>query len=102
MHSDLRDQEKAIRRAYERAGTTDFGLTRYFECHGTGVPVGDPLEIEAVGRVFSNRRTANRPLLIEPVSNGVAWLNGLNGSSSVECRSSRTWAIASPLAVLPV
>ena len=67
-HPDPSGQERVIRRAYERAGISNFGLTNYFECHGTGTPVGDPLEVEAVGRVFSQGRTASRPLLIGSVS----------------------------------
>ncbi|KAJ5953151.1 Acyl transferase/acyl hydrolase/lysophospholipase [Penicillium verhagenii] len=44
--------EALIRRAYEVAGITDFSQTAFFECHGTGTPVGDPIETKAVGRVF--------------------------------------------------
>ena len=67
-HPDPSGQEAVIRRAYERAGGIDPDLTAYFECHGTGTPVGDPLEVEAVGRVFVQNRTAERPLLIGSVS----------------------------------
>ena len=41
-----------MRRAYEVAGITDFSKTGFVECHGTGTPVGDPIEANAVGRVF--------------------------------------------------
>jgi len=44
-------QVAMIRRAYEVAGLT-VSDTGYFECHGTGTPVGDPIETEAVARVF--------------------------------------------------
>lgn len=67
-HPDPDGQESVIRRAYERAGNLDPALTSYFECHGTGTPVGDPLEVEAVGRVFAKARTVERPLLIGSVS----------------------------------
>ena len=30
----------------------DFSKTAYFECHGTGTPVGDPIETGAVAKVF--------------------------------------------------
>lgn len=43
-------------------------MTTYFECHGTGTPVGDPLEVEAVARVFADSKTPERPLLIGSVS----------------------------------
>ncbi|CAG8152229.1 unnamed protein product [Penicillium salamii] len=45
-------QEALIRRAYEIAGISDYSETAFFECHGTGTPVGDPIEARAVGRVF--------------------------------------------------
>lgn len=66
-HPDPSGQEAVIRRAYERAGI-DPTLTTYFECHGTGTPVGDPLEVEAVGRVFAPVKSEEKPLLIGSVS----------------------------------
>lgn len=45
-------QEALMRRAYKVAGITDFSKTAFVECHGTGTPVGDPIEASAVGRVF--------------------------------------------------
>lgn len=44
--------EAMIRRAYEVAGITDYSQTGFFECHGTGTAVGDPIETKAIGRVF--------------------------------------------------
>ncbi|KAL8927685.1 MAG: hypothetical protein Q9172_001245 [Xanthocarpia lactea] len=48
-------QEKLIRRAYHEAGITAFSDTAFVECHGTGTPIGDPIEAEAVGRVFGRQ-----------------------------------------------
>lgn len=45
-------QEAVMRRAYKVAGILDYGLTAMVECHGTGTPVGDPIEANAVARVF--------------------------------------------------
>ena len=39
----------------------------YFECHGTGTAVGDPLEVTAIGRVFADTRSSSTPLLIGSV-----------------------------------
>ncbi|KAH8889179.1 hypothetical protein GQ53DRAFT_870139 [Thozetella sp. PMI_491] len=47
-----RAQEVLIRRAYRVAGIADYSETAFVECHGTGTPVGDPVETRAVGRVF--------------------------------------------------
>lgn len=58
-------QEAVIRQAYLDAGL-DLTETDYVECHGTGTAVGDPIEVDAVGRCFSPRKDA--PLLIGSVS----------------------------------
>jgi acyl transferase domain-containing protein len=56
-------QELVIRQAFQNAGGLDPNLTGYFECHGTGTPVGDPLEVSAIGRVFSAGREQQRLLI---------------------------------------
>ena len=43
-------------------------MTGYVECHGTGTPVGDPLEMAAIGRVFAPGRAPSDPLLVGSVS----------------------------------
>ncbi|KAI9151270.1 Polyketide synthase [Paramyrothecium foliicola] len=47
-------QEALIRRTYKLAGLDDFGATAMVECHGTGTPTGDPIEANAVARVFGD------------------------------------------------
>ncbi|KAL4744332.1 hypothetical protein BDW72DRAFT_212821 [Aspergillus terricola var. indicus] len=47
-------QEALIRKAYEKAGITDLSKTAFVECHGTGTPVGDPIEANAIARVFGD------------------------------------------------
>lgn len=65
-HPSVEGQEALIRQVYRTAGLpTD--QTGYFECHGTGTPVGDPVEVTAIGRVFAEERI-HEPLLIGSVS----------------------------------
>ncbi|KAK1961177.1 KR domain-containing protein [Colletotrichum sublineola] len=45
-------QESLIRHTYDIAGIRDFSKTAFFECHGTGTVVGDPIEVAAVERIF--------------------------------------------------
>lgn len=47
--------EKLIRKTYQVAGITDVSATGFVECHGTGTPVGDPIETRAVAAVFGDK-----------------------------------------------
>ncbi|KAF4976126.1 hypothetical protein FZEAL_7145 [Fusarium zealandicum] len=47
-------QEALMRKAYRDAGISDLSKTAFVECHGTGTPVGDPIETNAVARVFGD------------------------------------------------
>lgn len=48
-------QEALMKRAYQIAGIDNLSQTGYVECHGTGTPIGDPIETKAVARVFGDR-----------------------------------------------
>ncbi|KAL7940024.1 polyketide synthase [Trichoderma barbatum] len=48
-------QEALIRQAYRQAGIEDLSATAFFECHGTGTPVGDPIETTAVANCFGEK-----------------------------------------------
>ena len=61
----VRGQEEVIRKTYRKAGL-NYDDTAYVECHGTGTPVGDPIEVEALSRVFSQK--LGPPTLIGAVS----------------------------------
>ncbi|KAI0199499.1 polyketide synthase [Astrocystis sublimbata] len=65
-HPSGQGQEAVIRRAYDSAGLAPADTT-FFECHGTGTPVGDPIEISAISNVFSPEKSHANPLLIGSV-----------------------------------
>ncbi|ROV97139.1 hypothetical protein VMCG_07466 [Cytospora schulzeri] len=46
--------EALMRQVYERSGL-DPNETAFVECHGTGTPTGDPIELKAVGNIFGAR-----------------------------------------------
>ncbi|GAB2713581.1 type I polyketide synthase [Nocardia thraciensis] len=56
-------QEHMLRQVYARAGITPESVS-YVETHGTGTPVGDPIEAEALSRFFGAGRLPHRPCLI--------------------------------------
>ncbi|RYO96329.1 hypothetical protein DL764_007495 [Monosporascus ibericus] len=73
-------QEAVIRKAYADAGLR-FEDTDYVECHGTGTAVGDPIEVEAIGRCFSPRE--GPPLLIGAVKTNIGHSEAASGLSAV-------------------
>ncbi|KAI1121201.1 hypothetical protein F5Y10DRAFT_288746 [Nemania abortiva] len=76
-------QEAVIREAYRNAGNLPFTDTSYFECHGTGTYVGDPLEVAAVGNVFAGERPAGSPLLVGSVKTNVGHTEGASALASI-------------------
>lgn len=81
-----RGQEDAIRKAYENAGNLPFEDTTFFECHGTGTPAGDPLEVAAVGNVFASSRRSSAPedrLLIGSIKPNLGHTEGASALASI-------------------
>ncbi|KAA8646813.1 beta-ketoacyl [acyl carrier protein] synthase domain-containing protein [Aspergillus tanneri] len=60
-------QAAAVRQAYSNANITDYSLTAYLECHGTGTMAGDPVEAKGIASVFAASRAVHRPLHIGSV-----------------------------------
>ncbi|KAL4922406.1 hypothetical protein BDW62DRAFT_197082 [Aspergillus aurantiobrunneus] len=81
-HPSPDGQEAVIRRAYERVGL-DPSLTGYFECHGTGTAVGDPVEVSAIGRVFESHKSKDAPLLIGSIKTNLGHSEPTSGLAGV-------------------
>lgn len=75
-------QEAVIRKAYQNAGDLRFQDTNYFECHGTGTYVGDPIEVAAVGSVFASE-SAGDPLLVSSVKSNIGHGEGASALASI-------------------
>ena len=71
--------ESLIRAAYASAGLSDkLAETAYFECHGTGTPIGDPIEANAVARVFGEKG-----MIIGSVKSNVGHSESASGNTSI-------------------
>ncbi|KAJ6127372.1 hypothetical protein N7523_002984 [Penicillium sp. IBT 18751x] len=75
-------QASLIRETYRQAGL-DLGKTRYFEAHGTGTAIGDPIETKAIGSVFRSYRSPSEPLFIGSVKSNVGHLEGGSGMAGL-------------------
>ncbi|KAF6801113.1 Polyketide synthase-nonribosomal peptide synthetase 3 [Colletotrichum musicola] len=79
---DAGQQAQVVRRAYERAGI-DPADTDYIECHGTGTPVGDPIEVDGLSRCFRPRASGSPPVLIGSVKTNLGHSEAASGLTSI-------------------
>jgi acyl transferase domain-containing protein/NADPH:quinone reductase-like Zn-dependent oxidoreductase/NADP-dependent 3-hydroxy acid dehydrogenase YdfG/SAM-dependent methyltransferase/acyl carrier protein len=66
-------QEALLRDVYRRAQVTPDRVL-YFETHGTGTPVGDPIEAAAIGAALGTRRRRGNPLRIGSLKTNIGHL----------------------------
>ncbi|NYI04012.1 beta-ketoacyl synthase N-terminal-like domain-containing protein [Allostreptomyces psammosilenae] len=71
-------QQDVVRRALA-AGRIDPGDVGYVEAHGTGTPLGDPVEVRALGRVLGEGRPAHRPVALGSVKTNIGHLEAAAG-----------------------
>ncbi|KAI1775035.1 hypothetical protein F4818DRAFT_451955 [Hypoxylon cercidicola] len=75
-------QEMLIRKVYRKAGL-GFAATRYVEAHGTGTPTGDPIEVEAISRVFKDQWSTQDPLFVGSVKSNIGHVEGSSGLAGI-------------------
>ena len=71
-------QESVVRQALRQAGLTPAEID-FVEAHGTGTPLGDPIEVGALGSVFGSDRPADRPLYIGSAKTNVGHTEAASG-----------------------
>ncbi len=75
-------QEAVIREALRR-GAVDPSQVNFIEAHGTGTPLGDPIEVGALQGVFGNHRSSISPLWMASVKTNIGHLEAGAGIASV-------------------
>lgn len=78
-HPSPASQESAMRQAYQSAGNLNPKYTAYYECHGSGTAVGDPLELKGVQDFFSPFRSVDNPLLFGSVKSNIGHSEPVSG-----------------------
>lgn len=76
-------QAAAIRAAYKNANIGNFNETGYLECHGTGTPTGDPIEVAGVTSVFAPFRDPKSPLFIGSIKGNIGHSEAAAGLSGL-------------------
>ncbi|KAI1503395.1 KR domain-containing protein [Biscogniauxia marginata] len=78
-------QAYVMAQAYKRGGDLDPLLTGYFECHGTGTAVGDPIEVEAISIAMNRnrRRGVDDPLMIGAAKTNIGHGEAASGLSAL-------------------
>ncbi|MFI2187674.1 acyltransferase domain-containing protein [Streptomyces sioyaensis] len=71
-------QKSLLRAAYRRAGVAP-SLVDYVECHGTGTPLGDPIEADALASVLGQGRAPQDALRIGSVKTNIGHLEPAAG-----------------------
>ncbi len=73
-------QARLLDRLYQRQGINLDDLA-FFEAHGTGTPVGDPIEAAAIGEAIAQRR--QEPLLIGSIKTNIGHMEAASGLGGV-------------------
>jgi len=71
-------QQAVIRQALEHARVSPARI-RYVETHGTGTPLGDPIEVQALAAVLGEGRAPDQPCVLGSVKTNIGHLEAAAG-----------------------
>ncbi|MES3636910.1 SDR family NAD(P)-dependent oxidoreductase [Mycobacterium intracellulare] len=75
-------QQRLIGSVLARAGLAG-GEVDYLEAHGTGTPLGDPIEVQAAAAAYGDARDADRPLLMGSVKTNIGHTESASGAAGL-------------------
>jgi len=75
-------QKLAARNALRVAGVSPHSVS-YVEAHGTGTPVGDPIEVNAIGEIYGGDRPADAGCLVASVKTNLGHLEAAAGVAAL-------------------
>ncbi|MEV0303105.1 SDR family NAD(P)-dependent oxidoreductase [Streptomyces prasinus] len=75
-------QQKVVRAALHSAGLAPTDVD-YVECHGTGTPLGDPVEVQALAAVYGEGRDASAALRLGTAKSVIGHLESAAGIAGV-------------------
>ncbi|MCZ1006287.1 beta-ketoacyl synthase N-terminal-like domain-containing protein [Streptomyces lydicus] len=75
-------QRAVLRAAYDNAGI-DPAEVGYVELHGSGTPMGDPIEAAALGAVLGTARRTRKPLPVGSVKTNIGHLEAAGGAAGL-------------------
>ncbi len=77
-----KSQEEVMMKALSQTDLSS-GDISYIEAHGTGTPLGDPIEVHAINQVYGTGHTQDNPLYVGAVKTNIGHLESAAGVASV-------------------
>ncbi|MBW4689757.1 MAG: SDR family NAD(P)-dependent oxidoreductase [Komarekiella atlantica HA4396-MV6] len=75
-------QQQVIRQALKMANVEPSQIS-YIEAHGTGTPLGDPIEIRSLAKVYGEARFQQQPLIVGSAKTNIGHLESAAGVAGI-------------------